>query len=48
MLVANPVGLVVIAIAALAASLVLDYVDSAGHRQFLGGRFVVPRGSWAR
>ena len=24
----------------------LDYVDSAGHRQFLGGRFAVPQGSW--
>jgi hypothetical protein len=24
----------------------LDYVDSAGHQQFLAGRFVVPKGSW--
>jgi hypothetical protein len=24
----------------------LDYVDSAGHQQVLGGRFVVPRGGW--
>ena len=24
----------------------LDYVDSAGHQQFLAGSFVVPKGSW--
>jgi hypothetical protein len=24
----------------------LDYVDSAGHQQVLGGSFVVPKGSW--
>jgi hypothetical protein len=26
----------------------LDYVDSAGHQQFLAGSFVVPKGSWHR